>query len=109
MTRLQWCVGLSLLGVMAAAGVGHAALGQATLAAPDRMHFFGVTPQFAVSPSGQQVVFVAFAPGKPSGLWLRPIGAASARQLTGTEYASYPFWAADGGAIGFFASGKLKT
>jgi Tol biopolymer transport system component len=94
---------------MAVAAVGYAALGQTTLAAPERVHFFGVTPQFAISPTGQQVVFVAFAPGKPSGLWLRPIGAASARQLPGTEHASYPFWAADGRAIGFFASGKLKT
>ena len=32
----------------------------------------------------------------------------TAQPLAGTEGASYPFWAPDGRAIGFFANGKLK-
>ena len=32
----------------------------------------------------------------------------TAQPLAGTEGASYPFWAPDGRAIGFFAGGKLK-
>jgi hypothetical protein len=31
------------------------------------------------------------------------------KRLAGTEGASYPFWAPDGHAVGFFAGGKLKT
>ena len=32
----------------------------------------------------------------------------TAQPLAGTEGASYPFWAPDGRAIGFFADAKLK-
>ena len=71
--------------------------------------FFGLTPQFAVSPDGQSVVFVAHAQGQPPSLWVRAIGSGTPRQVSGTEQASYPFWSHDGRSIGFFASGKLKT
>lgn len=101
-------VAVAFIGLITSAGVGHAGRSQSILAAPDRTFFFGVTPQFAISPNGQQVVFVAVAQDRPSTLWLRHIGAADARQLAGTEHASYPFWSADGGSVGFFASGKLK-
>ena len=70
--------------------------------------FFGLTPQFAVSPDGQSVVFVAHAQGQPSSLWVRAIATGTPLQLSGTEQASYPFWSRDGRSIGFFASGKLK-
>lgn len=33
---------------------------------------------------------------------------ATARPIAGTEGASYPFWAPDGRALGFFAEGKVK-
>ena len=71
--------------------------------------FFGLTPQFAVSPDGQSVVFVAHAQGQPPSLWVRAISSGTPRQVSGTEQASYPFWSHDGRSIGFFASGKLKT
>ncbi len=71
--------------------------------------FFGLTPQFAVSPDGQSVVFVAHAQAQPPSLWVRAVVAGTPRQLAGTEQASYPFWAPDGRSIGFFSSGKLKT
>ena len=83
-----------------------------TIAAAPGTYFFGLTPQFAVSPDGRQVVFVAYAEREPPSLWVRPVktaGTAAPRQLAGTEQASYPFWSADGRSIGFFASGKLKT
>ena len=41
-------------------------------------------------------------------LWVRPLDQVTAQPLAGTEGASYPFWAPDGRAIGFFADGKLK-
>jgi Tol biopolymer transport system component len=72
--------------------------------------FFGLTPQFAVSPDGETVAFVAHAQGQPPSLWIRAVAGGDApRQLAGTEQASYPFWSHDGRSIGFFASGKLKT
>ena len=108
MNRHQRCAAVALLGLFAGAPVGHAGRAQIALTAPERTHFFGVTPQFAISPVGQHVVFVAFAAGQPPALWLRSAGGAQPRRLEGTEHASYPFWSADSASIGFFASGKLK-
>ena len=84
--------------------------GQAQIEAAPGTFFFGLTPQFAVSPDGETVTFVAHAKGQPPSLWVRAIASADApRPLAGTEQASYPFWSHDGRSIGFFASGKLKT
>ena len=62
---------------------------------------------FAISPSGRSLVFVAYDEGRAR-LWLRPLDAPTARPLAGTEGAIYPFWSADGRAVGYFADGKLK-
>jgi len=62
---------------------------------------------FAISPDGQQLVFVATAEGV-SKLWLRPLNQTTARPLNGTDGAFYPFWSPDSLSIGFFADGKLK-
>jgi len=62
----------------------------------------------AMSPDGQRVAFISHdRTGVPS-LWLREIGQLEAQRLPGTEGASWPFWSADGSALGYFASGKLK-
>ncbi len=81
----------------------------AVIAAPPGGAFYGLTPQFAVSPDGRQVVFVADSPSLPPELWIQPMDAGPARRLDGTAQASYPFWSADSRAVGFFASGKLET
>jgi Tol biopolymer transport system component len=62
---------------------------------------------FAVSPDGRQLVFVASGEGQPR-LWLRPLDAAVAQPLAGTEGGRLPFWSPDSRSIGFFAAGKLK-
>jgi len=62
---------------------------------------------FALSPDGRQIVFVASGDGR-SHLWLRSLAATTAQPLAGTDGATYPFWAPDGRAIGFFAEGALK-
>ena len=60
----------------------------------------------ALSPDGRQIAFVAAArPGRSCGYATR---SRAARSLPGTDGATYPFWAPDGRAIGFFADGKLK-
>jgi len=71
-----------------------------TPATPHPLHF-------AISADGRQLVFVASGDGSQK-LWLRPLDAAAARPLAGTDGAEYPFWSPDGHSIGFFASGKLK-
>jgi eukaryotic-like serine/threonine-protein kinase len=62
--------------------------------------------QFALSPNGRQIVFVASGEGRQR-LWLRPLDKTEAQPLAGTEGAEYPFWSADGRSLGFFATGKL--
>ena len=62
---------------------------------------------FALSPDGQQIVFVGAGDGLPQ-LWLRRLESTSSQAMPGTEGASYPFWSPDGRTVGFFADGKLK-
>ncbi len=61
----------------------------------------------ALSSDGRQIAYVA-AGDAGSKLWVRRFDQASATALPGTDGATYPFWAPDGRAIGFFADGKLK-
>jgi eukaryotic-like serine/threonine-protein kinase len=59
-----------------------------------------------ISPDGRHVVFGASSKGQPA-LWVRPLGEMAARQLPGTERATFPFWSPDSRSLGFFAGGKL--
>jgi serine/threonine-protein kinase len=63
----------------------------------------------AISPDGTMIVFVGSDSASQQSLWVRPMNSHSARQLAGTNNASYPFWSPEGISIGFFADGKLKT
>ena len=67
----------------------------------------GNNAQLAISPDGRNIVYVAVAQTR-SHLWLRPVGGAEARQLQGTDDASFPFWSPDSQNIAFFAENKLK-
>ena len=53
------------------------------------------TPQFAVSPDGRSIAFVAASPANRPALWLRSLDDVDARVLPGTEDASEPFWSPD--------------
>lgn len=64
---------------------------------------------FAISPDGTRLAFVAVGPEGKNTLWVRALSAGAAQQLNGTEWASFPFWSPNGGHIGFFAEGRLKT
>ena len=41
-------------------------------------------------------------------LWIRPLNSVAARELPGTDDATFPFWSPDSRSLGFFAAGKLK-
>jgi serine/threonine protein kinase len=62
---------------------------------------------FALSPDGQQLVFVATS-DSGSQLWLRPLASANARRLARTEGSTAPFWSSDSRSIAFFSDQKLK-
>jgi eukaryotic-like serine/threonine-protein kinase len=67
----------------------------------------GSATQVAISPDGQNIVFVA---GASSGyqIWLRAVATLASRPIPGTEGGVFPFWSPDSRFIGFFAAGKLK-
>ncbi len=77
------------------------------------MHFTAALPSsarsMAIAPDGQTVALVAYREDTHRvGLFLYQVGGEDAKPLAGTEGATFPFWAPDGRAIGFFANGKLK-
>jgi len=64
--------------------------------------------EFALSPDGRQIVFVASDDSGTSQLWLRSLASTTADPLTGTEGATRPFWSPDGRSIGFNSASGLK-
>jgi eukaryotic-like serine/threonine-protein kinase len=65
--------------------------------------------EFAVSPDGSRVAFVALGPDGKTALWIRALSGSGAQQLSGTDGALSPFWSPDSHGIGFFAENRLKT
>lgn len=63
---------------------------------------------FALSPDGRQIVFVANDDSGTSQLWLRSLSTTTAQPLAGTEGAQQPFWSPDGRTIGFVAGITLQ-
>jgi Tol biopolymer transport system component/predicted Ser/Thr protein kinase len=87
---------------------------QFTIAPPEKASFGGPVAggtgnatQVAISPDGLNVAFVARSQSTFQ-IWLRPLAAAQATPIAGTEGGSFPFWSPDSRTIGFFAAGKLK-
>src|SRR5579859_5787859 len=66
------------------------------------------TPQFALSPDGRILAFVANAPGGAPMLWLRPLAETAAHRLPGTENVRDPFWSPESRWVGFYADGKIR-
>ena len=66
-------------------------------------------PQFALSPDGRSLTYVAGRPALKPTLWLRQLEDVEARSIAGTEDAKILFWSPDGRWIGFFdRQGTLK-
>jgi eukaryotic-like serine/threonine-protein kinase len=63
----------------------------------------------AFSPDGARIAFVAADAQGRASIWVRALDSARAIRLERTDGASWPFWSPDGRAIGFFATGQLKT
>ncbi len=61
------------------------------------------------SPDGASLAFAATGTDGRIALWVRPTNAVEARELPGTDSATFPFWSPDSRSLGFFADGKLKT
>jgi eukaryotic-like serine/threonine-protein kinase len=62
-----------------------------------------------LSPDGTYLAFATTGADGKTALWVRLTNAVEARELPGTDSATFPFWSPDSRSLGFFADGKLKT
>jgi len=116
--RLPWMVaGLAVL-IALAVGTAYffrvpnpAPVVQSSILPPQRTAFITMLPSSgppAFSPDGTRLAFSARDDKGKVLLYVRPLSWLTAKALTGTDDAMYPFWSADSREIGFFADGKLK-
>jgi Tol biopolymer transport system component len=119
--RLAWTIASVLAAIALSAGVLAVIHLREQPAPVDPVQFtvtseansrFFAPAEFAISPDGRQVAYVASssassASRRTSTIWVRPLGALSARSLPGTDGATLPFWSPDGRQIGFHAAGKM--
>jgi Tol biopolymer transport system component/tRNA A-37 threonylcarbamoyl transferase component Bud32 len=119
--RERWLAAAAALFLITTIAAGVAILRRPGIAAPPLMRFAiqpspdtryymtaGSAPWPAISPDGRLLVYVG-STGSEHMLWLQPLDNLAARSISGTEQGQVPFWSPDGKALGFFASGKLKT
>jgi eukaryotic-like serine/threonine-protein kinase len=63
----------------------------------------------AFSPDRRTLAMIANQESaRKNAVWIYEVGSQSARILSDSEGASYPFWSPDGKTLAFFADGKLK-
>jgi serine/threonine protein kinase len=106
--------GLALTGLVAAVALG-TMRGRTTSPAPSMLrasllpppgHSF-VPNDFAISPDGRRMAFVAAgADGVPT-LWVQPLDSSQAVEVAGTTGASSPFWSPDSRWVAFFSGTNL--
>ncbi len=113
--RLAWGVAALCIALLTWLGVAHWRSLQSaesrhlhlSLLPPPSTSF--VPYNFAISPDGRRLAFVAVAQDGGTALWIRSLAAGAAQQLTGSEGATFPFWSPDSRQVGFFQAAKLKS
>ena len=63
---------------------------------------------FALSPDGTRLAFVAFASDGSASLWIRSLASGATQEYSNTAEARFPFWSPNGQWVAFFAEGNLK-
>jgi eukaryotic-like serine/threonine-protein kinase len=85
---------------------------QSYLPAPENTTFILADDDTAgpvtISPNGTYIAFVAMDKDGTKRIWVRTLSESAAKQLTGSESGTYPFWSPDEKWVGFFADGKMK-
>ncbi|HET7698347.1 MAG TPA: protein kinase [Vicinamibacterales bacterium] len=65
-------------------------------------------PQFALSPDGSRLAYVASASGRAPSLWVQRLDSRTPQEIPGSADASAPFWSPDSQSIAFFSEGRLR-
>lgn len=73
---------------------------------PPAAHSF-VPNDFAISPDGRRVAFVAAGADGVATLWIMSLESSQGIEIAGSETAEAPFWSPDSRWIAFFTQGKL--
>ena len=80
---------------------------QASILPPDGWTFSFLDGPMALSPDGRQVAFVARKSDGRHVLWIRSLEG-EAREMPGTDQASFPFWSPDSRFVGLQAEGMVR-
>ena len=64
-------------------------------------------PDFALSPDGTRMAFVAVGPSGGRSLWVRELASVTPREIAGTAGARRPFWSPDGKSVGYLTDAGL--
>jgi serine/threonine protein kinase len=115
-TLFVWTAGVALIVALGAIALSHLRrvptdppeLVEFPIAPASSSRFTGWSPEFAISPDGRHIAFVASSKAGAA-LWVRSLASPEPRALTGTEGARNPFWSPDSRSLGYFGDGKLKT
>jgi Tol biopolymer transport system component len=67
-----------------------------------------VDPDFALSPDGRRIAFVAIDPAGERRLFVRDLASTIPRELAGTAGARRPFWSHDGSAVGYITPSGIS-
>src|ERR1044071_8685422 len=79
--RARWC-STATVGVLAVASLlAQSPPAPVIIEAPANASFYGLTPQFAISPDGSQLVVVASPKGGSAMLWITPTTSAAPPRL----------------------------
>ncbi len=119
-TRLSWLwsavAGLAIIAAMTvavwpSAPVATAAgVARLSILPPSGEQVYPESSGVAVSPDGSMVAFIVGTVSRSeTELWVRSVGAMTARRFDGAEGAQLPFWSPDSRRIGFFTNSKLKV
>ena len=61
-----------------------------------------------LSPDGTKIAFVGQDEHNENHIYVRALDDKEAKAVTGTQFATYPFWSPDGNSLGFQSGGRLR-